>query len=496
MKPSLMIVVTLVVATGSLCGAAAQQPPPTPAEEQPEVLTRGPVHEAFAEPVGLEVQAGLLVPAQPPANIVENPPANRPTGGQFVWVPGYWAWDSERNSYIWVSGCWRAAPPGMYWVPGYWARVPEGWEWVAGFWTPAAGGQQIEYLPAPPALAEVEPPYAPPSPDRIWVPPCWYWHRARYTLRPGYWVVAQPGWIWVPSHYVWTPRGYVFVAGHWDYSLDQRGVLFAPVYFPRRVYERPGFSYSASIVIDIGGLQFGLFTYPRYCHYYFGDYYDDIYIGIGIYPWFECERRHTWYDPIYQHRRWDFRRSDPQWQAHQRDDYDLRRENRDLRPPRTYHEMETRLSGLSEPQRRDFQMARPLKDVVASKTGPLKFGQVNDNARGKIAAQATDVHKFTEQRSRWESPAAGQKTAQPPAKPEAPVMKPSRNREPAKPEAPVMKPSGNREPAAPSTERKAAGAPPREVNITRGEKVNIPKPPIAGSRRGPGKGPPSRPSGR
>ena len=285
MRTAIAILTMLALAAGPLYGDAAEQPPPTPAQEQPEVLTRGPVHEAFAEPVNLQVQAGLVAPDQPPAKIEEIPPADRPQGAQFVWVPGYWSWDGDRNGYIWVSACWRAAPPNMYWVPGYWARVPEGWEWVAGFWAPA-GVQKIEYLPAPPAFDDVEPPGPPPSDDDIWVPSCQYWHQDHYVRRPGYWLREQPGWVWVPSHYTWTPRGYVFAEGHWDYSLDRRGVLFAPVYFPRSVYERAGFSYSPSIVIDIGMLQVSLFAYPRYSHYYFGDYYDDAYLRIGIYPRF------------------------------------------------------------------------------------------------------------------------------------------------------------------------------------------------------------------
>jgi DNA-binding NtrC family response regulator len=63
--------------------------------------------------------------------------------------------------------------------------------------------------------------------------------------------MAQADWVWVPSHYVWATRGYVFVPGHWDYSLARRGVLFAPVYFPRPVYELAGFSYALSVVVDI-----------------------------------------------------------------------------------------------------------------------------------------------------------------------------------------------------------------------------------------------------
>ena len=97
MKTTIALVVIMVFAVGPLYGEDRRQPPPTPSEEQPEVLTRGPVHEAFAEPVDLNTQPSLVAPTQPPANITENPPAERPTGQQFVWVPGYWAWDSEQK---------------------------------------------------------------------------------------------------------------------------------------------------------------------------------------------------------------------------------------------------------------------------------------------------------------------------------------------------------------------------------------------------------------
>jgi hypothetical protein len=335
MKTLMIIVMAMVMVTGGLFSQAAAQAPPIPSEEQPEVLTRGPVNEAFAQPVNLEGQPGLVAPTAPPANIEEVPPAERPSGEQFAWVPGYWAWDSDRNGYIWVSGCWRAVPPRMSWVPGYWAKAAGGWQWVAGFWAPVSNNE-IEYLPAPPALTGVEPPGPAPSPDQIWVPPCWYWYHGQYIRRPGYWIVAQADWVWVPSHYVRTPRGYVFANGHWDYALGRRGVLFAPVYFPRHIYERPGFSYGLSIAVDIGNLEFGLFTRPQYSHYYFGDYYDSVYIGIGIFPWYEVERRHTWYDPIYVHDRWRHRKDEPRWEEHERQEYERRRADKALRPPRTY----------------------------------------------------------------------------------------------------------------------------------------------------------------
>src|SRR5579864_6730428 len=116
-------VITALTFSWAIHGQAQNAPPPIPAEEQPEVLTRGPVHEAFAEPVTMQNQAGVVAPTQPPPNIEETPPADRPAGDQFVWVPGYWSWDRERNNYIWVSACWRSAPPNMSWVPGYWSQV-------------------------------------------------------------------------------------------------------------------------------------------------------------------------------------------------------------------------------------------------------------------------------------------------------------------------------------------------------------------------------------
>ena len=73
MKTAITIVTMLVLWAYPLYSAADDSlvPPPVPSQEQPEVLTSGPVHEAFAEPVNLQVQAGLVAPQQPPANIVE-----------------------------------------------------------------------------------------------------------------------------------------------------------------------------------------------------------------------------------------------------------------------------------------------------------------------------------------------------------------------------------------------------------------------------------------
>ena len=489
MKTAIALAIMMVFAAGTLY-AEDTTPPPTPAEEQPEVLTRGPVHEAFAEPVDLNTQAPLVAPTQPPANITENPPAQKPTGDQFVWVPGYWAWDSERNSYIWVSGCWRAAPPSRYWVPGYWSKTDMGWQWVPGFWASTSNVQQLEYLPTPPPIADVEPPGPPPTEDNIWVPPCWYWYGGSYVWRPGYWVVAQDGWVWGPSHYVCTPRGYIFVAGHWDYSLRRRGILFAPVYFPsRHYYERPGFSLSLGVAVDIGNLEFGLFTCPRYNHYYFGDYYDNLYIGIGIFPWYECRTRHSWYDPIYEHDRWRHHKVDRDWDNHEQHEYDRRRDDKELRPPRTYRELEQREAKLPEAKRNDIRMAESFDKVVANKKSTMKFEPVKKDEMQKISKQSTDLRKFSDDRSHWESSKAPPKSVQPNVtERKGPSTQPTERKETGTPSAehkqPITPSPTQREQTPPSTERKTGNPSHQENNATQSERVNIPSPPISGKREG------------
>ena len=252
----------------------------TEAEDGVQVLTRGPVHEAFAETVTFDPEPGIVVPKAPPAAIEELPPDQKPEGANVAWIPGYWGWDDERSDFLWVSGVWRALPPGRQWVPGYWGRSAQGFQWTSGYWADAQASE-VEYLPEPPATVEVGPNIAASSADQTWLPGCWVWQQDRYAWRPGFWATVEPDWVWVPAHYVWAPRGYVFVDGYWDYSIARRGVLFAPVYFNSNVYARRGFSYSPTTVIDLGVFANHLFLRPQYQHYYFGDYYAANYRAQG-----------------------------------------------------------------------------------------------------------------------------------------------------------------------------------------------------------------------
>jgi len=483
MKTALRALAILVLAGGSLSYSQTNDAPPAiPSQEEPEVLNQGPIHEGYAQPLDLAPQAGIVSPAEPPANIVENPAAERPQGSQYVWIPGYWAWDTERTDYVWVSGCWRVPPAGMSWIPGYWNKIPQGWQWVAGFWIATPQARQIQYLPQPPKIVEVAPPTTTVVTGQIWVPPCYYWRNNAYVLRTGYWLTPQDNWVWVPSHYAWTPHGYVFVPGYWDYVLTTRGVLYAPVYFPRRFHRPVGYRYSLGVVVNIGNLEFSLFSSPRYRHYYFGDYYGDFYVGLGIYPWFECETRHSWYDPIYVHGRWYHRRSMPQWDQHIRHEYDLRRADPGLRPPRTYRELAARPGPVSPEQRNGVRMVEPIRTYAHRETTPIKFSQMSDKERQRIVSHTNEVNDFRQERRQRESRSSAPSAVGPSKGPGASErITPGRSSR-------VEGSTQQTRPAGPTqTERAGAQASPPgpgAVSRSSSERMNYPRSPITG--RSPG----------
>jgi hypothetical protein len=58
----------------------------------------------------------------------------------YVWAPGYWAFDNEFGDYYWVPGTWVMAPqPGLFWTPPYWAWGNDGYQFYPGYWAPQVG---------------------------------------------------------------------------------------------------------------------------------------------------------------------------------------------------------------------------------------------------------------------------------------------------------------------------------------------------------------------
>ena len=396
--------IALIVAMAGALGAFIRTAAAQDDQSGVEAMTRGPVHEAFAEPVTFNPKPGIVVAKEPPAPVEELPPDEKPSGERVVWILGYWSWDDDRNDFIWVSGFWRVAPPDMNWVPGYWTKTSEGYQWTSGFWQPVSSSE-VEYVPvAPPDSLEVGPSIPAPSSDRVWVSGCWISRHTRYAWRPGFWAQAYPDWVWVPAHYVWTPCGFVFVDGYWDYPVVRRGVLFAPVYIQPTVYvHRPRFYYTPSIVIDLNVLTVHLFCRPTYSHYYFGDYYSTAYVHLGFYPWYEYHHSHFGYDPIFVYERHSHRHDVTQWERSLQDDFLYRRDHHDARPPRTFAAQQTQVLRLPEADRSKYLLASSFKDVTSRKDSMTQFVKLSEDNRKQIAKQDETFRKFIEKRAKLET---------------------------------------------------------------------------------------------
>jgi hypothetical protein len=385
----------------------------------PEELARGPIHEAFGEPIMFDPKPGMIVSKQPPAPVDEAPTDMKPEGDNDIWIAGYWFWDDQRQDFIWVSGFWRAVPPSRTWMPGYWADLGDGrYEWVGGYWASTAT-TEVQYLPEPPATLEAGPSTDPPSAVAIWAPGCWVWRDSKYLWRPGFWVNAYPDWIWVPAHYCWSPRGYAFVDGYWDYSLARRGLLFAPVYFPRDVLARKNFVYTPSIVIDPTLLTTYLFTRPSFAHYYFGDYYAADNIKAGVYPWFAYHNSHYGYDPIYAHESWNLGRKDSNWLAGQRQAYWDRRDHGASRPPHTFAEQQ-KLARQPNANISNLFTTKPLADVARQKDHAVPLQHVDGQRLKDLTEHANQFRGVQQERRKWE----GQPQAKSPTHTPQPKVEP------------------------------------------------------------------------
>jgi hypothetical protein len=307
-------------------------------------LTRGPVHEAYAEPVAAAARATPIITKQPPA-LLEEVPADQKPEGDVQWIPGYWAWDDDRNDFLWVSGFWRLPPPGRDWIPGHWAGVDGGWQWAPGFWA-ESNQQELAYYPPPPDPVDAGPSVPAPTATSVFVPGNWVYRETRYAWRPGFWSDYRPGWVWIPAHYVWTPAGYLYVEGYWDYPLRERGLLFAPVAIDFDLAFRPHWFYQPRYVVNDDCLLGALFVNSECDHYYFGDYFDAGYRGRGFISWLAFRFGRGGYDPLYGYYRSSYGADSP-WEHGLRDLYAGRFSGEFARPPRTLIEQNTVVQNIT-----------------------------------------------------------------------------------------------------------------------------------------------------
>jgi hypothetical protein len=466
-----------------------------------EVLARGPIHEAFAEPVDNRPSSGRLIPKQPPAAIEELPPDQKPAGDNVQWIPGYWAWDDDRNDFIWISGIWRNEPPGRQWIPGHWDQISGGWQWSPGFWG-LQDQQQLEFLPPPPNPVPAAASVPAPNANSVFVPGTWVYRDTRYLWRPGYWVGYRPGWVWVPPHYVWTPAGFVFVDGYWDFDLNQRGLLFAPVYISPVYWTRPNWVYRPAYVVGANFVLSALFIRPGYSHYYFGDYFEPVYRRNGFVAWVDFHRDRVTFDPLFNYYRWQHR-DDRRWERDLRALYAARFNGSAPRPPRTLVQQNTvirnmtvnrsvnvtnisavtALTPLAQVNRSvvKLQPVSPQQQVVAQKSIQQQREVSRERARletqivtkGSTPVKAADQARVV--KINLPKPALSTRTNQQPQAPPPPVVigRPQISVEATKPVAtparpenklpkPLPKADGKSEPKPPAKpEVKAPGTPPK-----------------------------------
>jgi hypothetical protein len=454
-----------------------------------QVLTQGNVHEAFGQPVVFDATPSPVLPNKPPDPVQEVIPSQKPEGDNVQWIPGYWSWDSDNNKFNWTSGIWRAIPPGLQWVSGYWTQSGTGYQWVSGFWqkiaTVAAGadsgsanpgaipgpadgtasgeppapeqeaatgtdsgtnpgdGTGVTYLPQPPDTLETGPVGDPPTADHIWIPGCWIYQAGSYAWLAGQWCPCHAGWVWVPAHYVWTPAGYVFVDGFWDYDLDHRGVLFAPVSFVQGI-PAPGFVYTPTVCLNSDLFIDYLFCRPQCGCYCFGDYYAAVELQAGVYPCFAYHMSKFGFDPLFAYCSWQHH-NDASWHDTLVADYRSRVANVALRPPQTYAAFvaQAKNAGGKTPK-----LALPLSKLAAqARPSSLRFTSLNAPQRQQMSQSIQNSLVAQGKRLQLEK----QSQVRPPAKvaQNEPGRIPSGPSKPVTP--PVRQPPVNQNPQRPIT---------------------------------------------
>jgi hypothetical protein len=339
-----LIAISLTFGSTLLVATIAQDPPKAnpPVDTKPDKLpdgvqieNRGPVHEAFANP-GAQTRGGLessAAPKAPPPPVPEIPPDEKPTGANVTWIPGYWQFDTEKKDFIWVSGFYRNAPPGRTWSAGEWKVENGQHRYIPGYWKLSNESSWRIDLPEPPQSVEAGPNVPAPHNDAQWIPGHWVYRNDNYVWQPGYWGEVEDNMVWTPGQYNYTGSGYRYVTGYWDYCLEDRGLLFAPVFFTRPLWLTPGWAYQPCFGINIGfgggwgwgwgGFYDNLFIGPGCGSFWFGNCGGWRGWGAGFRPWCWNGGR-GFANPVFNHYCW-LNRQNPGWRNNLQQGYALRR---------------------------------------------------------------------------------------------------------------------------------------------------------------------------
>jgi hypothetical protein len=293
-----------------------------------EITTQlqGPLHDAFAEAVVTNPTPGPIVNREPPKELDEMPPADKPEGEDIQWYGGYWEFDQDREDFTWVSGIYRKPPPARQWMAGHWVKVEAGWQRQRGVWM-VLDLPSLEFVPTAPPEAPVEvAAETAPNDNSVFVPGHFEYKQSQYTWNPGKWIPNYPNWVWIPAHWVWTPCGYVFVPGYWDYLIEARGMLYAPVTVDP-AHLKPGFTFTPSFVVHTTCLLEALFVRPG-CGYFFGSYFKNKHYT----PWPDHCVHGKICDPLFTHYKHHHKHKN-NWEGGLRKLYHDRQSGKAVSPP-------------------------------------------------------------------------------------------------------------------------------------------------------------------
>src|SRR5207247_1221645 len=83
-----------------------------------------------------------------------------------------------------------------------------------------------------------------PHAGMTWVSGGWVYNEstAQYAWQAGYWTDSPGNMVYQPGQYRMTNYGYAYAPGYWDYCLEDRGLLYAPVYFDRPLWHSPAYA--------------------------------------------------------------------------------------------------------------------------------------------------------------------------------------------------------------------------------------------------------------
>lgn len=445
--------------TTPLSVQAAQDP-----DRELDLLTKGPLHEAFAELPQNNPAPNPLVNRQPPEPVKELPPKYQPEGENVEWIPGYWAWDEDRNDFLWISGIWRDIPPGQRWVPGYWNEEDGGFRWVNGLWMDDKV-EEIEYLPPPPESLDQGPSTPAPSDAHFYAPGNWVYQDNDYVWQAGCWMPRVDNWVWVQPCYVWTPRGCIFRSGYWDRLIDCRGVVFAPVCYRRPVYLGVDYYYTPSCVINTNfDLLPHLFVRRNCRSYYFGDWYDHRYVDRGFCAWSGLNlnigfgRCHDPFFVYYSHS--SVRYNNLAVVSWARNQYDFCYQNIGYRPPALFNinlnivNQKTIINGQPAPQ--PIALAKTLEQQVKTTArrsdGREAFRQLAEEERRDFQKRSQPIQEIARERRAAELPVAAQRSAQRRAERE---LAKSGDTKPGENSDPLLEPAGKPNPETSRPEKLA-----------------------------------------